>query len=191
MAKSERKRTMVYSNVNKKADSRSAFHNNDIIDLNNEIIIGLDNFPKRNYPNKHKKNINYKKINNGQAKENLKKNIKSNNTSDIYTKGNQFNESKNNTITMKSQKTTNVKLSRKKIRTIRKMSVLLVLNICLIAGIIYFFLSPVFDVKAIEILNNNNITSEQIINSAGIKTNENTFKFSKKEAEIYRKCKHR
>ena len=46
MAKNERKRTMVYSNVNKKADKKSASKNNDIINLDNEIVIGLNPLPK-------------------------------------------------------------------------------------------------------------------------------------------------
>ena len=50
MTKNERKRTMVYSNVNKgknkKADKKSASKSNDIIDLDNEIVIGLASFPK-------------------------------------------------------------------------------------------------------------------------------------------------
>ena len=43
MAKNDRRRTMVFSNVNKKADYKSASRNKQIIDLDDEIIIGIDN----------------------------------------------------------------------------------------------------------------------------------------------------
>ena len=46
MTKNERKRTMVYSNVNKKADKKSASKDNDIINLDNEVVIGLTRLPK-------------------------------------------------------------------------------------------------------------------------------------------------
>ena len=54
MSKGERRRTLVYSNVNKKADSKSALRNKDLIDLDDEVIIGL--------PNNNKSKKNSKKI---------------------------------------------------------------------------------------------------------------------------------
>lgn len=56
----ERRRTMVYSNVNKKAEMKSAFQRNDVIDLDDEVVIGLtknDN-SKNSKNNKIKKNKN-------------------------------------------------------------------------------------------------------------------------------------
>ena len=55
MSKGERRRTMVYSNVNKKADSKSALRNKNVIDLDDEIIIGLPNNNKSNKNSKSKK----------------------------------------------------------------------------------------------------------------------------------------
>ena len=52
MAKNERRRTMVYSNVHKKADSKSASQYKEKIDLDNEIVIGLEKPPKPNEKNK-------------------------------------------------------------------------------------------------------------------------------------------
>ena len=46
MSKNTRKRAMVYSNVNKKADKKSASNNNEIINLDNEIVIGLARLPE-------------------------------------------------------------------------------------------------------------------------------------------------
>lgn len=209
MVKSERKRTMVYSNVNKKADYKSASRNNELIDLDNEVVIGLKNYPKPKQ-NQNNKKKNYKNSKKGQADVTLKNRIedkqkvsrnpnkvkyekehnsKKNNkkTSASINKNNNKKESKN--IPIKNKNTSNSqiilqdKLRRKKIRAIKKMSVIALMAILLIGGIVYFFLSPVFNVKAIEVINNNYITSEQIISSSGIKVQENMFKFSKKDSQ--------
>ena len=59
MSKNERKRTMVYSNVKKKADSKSASKNGETIDLDEEVVIGLAGPSKAN--NADKKNKDKKK----------------------------------------------------------------------------------------------------------------------------------
>ena len=157
MSKNERKRTMVYSNVNKKADKKSA-SNNDIINLDNEVVIGLTRLPEpKEVVKKKKKEKNNKtnnaKLNNGQVK------------------------TKTQPITMQE------KIKMQKRRVIRKITTFSLLLIVLIGAFIYFLLSPIFNIKAIEVANNKNITSEQIINSSGIIINENMFKFSKKEVK--------
>ena len=170
MAKSERKRTMVYSNVNKKADYKSASRNNELIDLDNEVVIGLKNYPKpkQNQNNKNKKK-NYKNSKKGQA--------------DVTLKNRNEDKQKVNKNPSNPKIILQNKLRRKKIRAIKKMSVIVLMATLLIGGIVYFFLSPVFNVKAIEVINNNYITSEQIINLSGIKVQENMFKFSKKDSQ--------
>ena len=71
MAKNERRRTMVYSNVHKKADSKSASKNNDALDFDNEIFIGVKSFPKPTEVNKKKSNL--KKGKSGQPVDKQKK----------------------------------------------------------------------------------------------------------------------
>ena len=71
MSKGERKRTMVYSNVHKKADSKSASKKNEFSDFDNEVFIGVKSFPKPNEVNK--KRNNSKKGKSGQAVDNIKK----------------------------------------------------------------------------------------------------------------------
>ena len=168
MVKSERKRTMVYSNVNKKADYKSASRNNELIDLDNEVVIGLKNYPKPKQ-NQNNKKKNYKNSKKGQA--------------DVTLKNRNENKQKVNKNPSNPKIILQDKLRRKKIRAIKKMSVIALMAILLIGGIVYFFLSPVFNVKAIEVINNNYITSEQIINLSGIKVQENMFKFSKKDSQ--------
>ena len=63
MEKNERTRTMVYSNVNKnkKADKKSASKKSNIIDLDDEIVIGLAKFPEPDTGKSKKSNKKSKK----------------------------------------------------------------------------------------------------------------------------------
>jgi len=226
MAKNERTRTMVYSNVNKnkKADKKSA-SKNDVIDLDDEIVIGLARFPEpEDISDKKKKKKNKKaETKKNEVKKAIKKSKEdkqddeiefigdksaknkgtSSNKVDAEKKGNKQNnnskaENKNSKINKQvatnnknlntqkvNPKTTNIqqKIKKQKIRALKKMATCLFLTILLIGGFVYFLLSPVFNIKTIEVINNNNIPKDQIITSSGIILNENMFKMSKKEAE--------
>ena len=170
---------MVYSNVNKKADSKSASSKEDVINLDDEIVIGLASFPapdkEKNKNNKKKAKAAKKKENDGQAVPKTSSGIKKQN---LATNKNSIKK-ENGEPTM----TLNEKIRRAKIRVIKKISIFLLMMLLLIGGIIYFFLSPAFNVKTIEVVNNNHVKNEQIINSSGIRINENMFKFSKKEVK--------
>lgn len=161
MAKNERKRTMVYSNVNKKAkvnkkaDDKSASSKDNLIDLDNEFVIGMTSFPKPNGVEKKKKKIK------------IKKKVKK-------VEGQAVNKQ----VVSPQEK---IKIQKRK--AIKKMSTIFLLFILLIGGFVYFLLSPVFNTKKINVLNNNHLSSEQIVNVSGIKLNENMFKFSKKQAQ--------
>lgn len=208
MAKNDKKRTraMVYSNVNKKAGKKSASNNNDVIDLDNEIIIGLKTFPEPNRNTKKSKNKGNKSgqpVDNKMKKMKNAENLKTKNENIKYVNKNQQqnqkhkqnhnqNQSEKNYITQtiefngepeKTKLTRQQQIQIQKRRILMKIGIMILLIICLIGGTVYFFLSPIFNVKSIEVTNNTNITSEQIINMSEIKLNENTFKFSKKEAE--------
>lgn len=245
MAKNERKRTMVYSNVNKhgrnRADAKSASNNNEVIDLDEEFVIGLASFPKPEGAEKRNKNESEEEgTKSGQPVEKLSQKIKNrlfkkkknnndddeffigmedNNQSNVKKKSkkknmikkiiikNNQNKKDNESNTIKSnqpQKTNNATKKIKKInvnqnqkknipiskeerikmqkrRAIKRMSACALLLVLLIGGLVYFLLSPVFNVKSIEVVNNNHISSEQIINASEISLNENMFKFSKRE----------
>ncbi len=196
MSKNERRRTIVYSNVNKKADSKSASRNNDVIDLDNEIVIGLASFPPPQNGNKQKENKQKKrslsknkkngqaskKINNDILGKELKKQANKSNTK-VSNKNTSKQVANNKESVNKTKMTMEEKIRRKKIKILKRMSVVILMFVLLICGLVYFFLSPIFNVKSIEVTNNNYITKEQIINSSGIKMNENMFKFSKKEVK--------
>ena len=207
MSKNERKRTMVYSNVNKnakrKADTESASKNNEIIDLDEEFVIGLASFPKPDEKNQKKKNKKNKIKKSGQVVENIaskfsKKKLRKKSEEDFDTfigdERNKENIKKNKKkflkkITVnqenynKPQLTKQEKIKMQKRRAIKKMSMLLLLLILTIGGIVYFLLSPVFNVKSIQVVDNNYISSEQIASASEIALNQNTFKFSKKEVK--------
>ena len=69
------------------------------------------------------------------------------------------------------------KLKRKKrINIIIKSLVLLVI---LVGGCAFALTSPIFNIKTIEVLNNNIVSSEEIISLSELKTGENIFQFSK------------
>lgn len=207
MSKNERKRTMVYSNVNKnakkKADLKSASDKKDVIDLDEEIVIGLAKLPKPDEVNPKKKN---KAKKSGQVVRSIKskfikKKPKEESEDDIETfigdesKNKSQKESNKNkkkllkkiTVNQENynqpQLTKQEKIKMQKRRAIKRMSMLLLLLILIIGGTVYFLLSPVFNVKAIQVVDNNYISSEQIANASEIALNENMFKFSKKEVK--------
>ena len=176
MAKNDRRRTMVFSNVNKKADYKSASRNKQIIDLDDEIIIGIDN-PIRD--------TEKRKINKKQEKNN--KNIKPNDKQKRQIKDEKGKieiiepiidyEKTSHDLTFDEK----IRIQKKRI--IRKISTFLLILVLLIGGIVYLFMSPANKVKKIEVVNNVHISSQEIINSSSIKLEENMFKFSKKEVK--------
>ena len=203
MAKNDKKRTrtMVYSNVNKKkkADKKSASNSDDIIDLDNEIVIGLASFPKPEGAEK----INDKQDDgkSGQPVKrkffNFGKNKNKTNDEDTFigdtSKKDKSKEKQNKKVTKKIEfnKEKNIqpkiskqeKIKMQKIRAIKRMGACLLLFILLLGGLIYFFLSLVFNIKAIDVENNSHVSSEQITDLSEINLNTNTFKFSKIEAK--------
>lgn len=191
MAKIERTRTMVYSNVNKnkKADKKSA-SKNDIIDLDDEVVIGLAKFPEQDEISEKKKKKKQKKID--MKKNEIQDVIKKNKQNKVEDKLEFIgDETKKNKLKSDSKdkkqnfKTTILKqkIKKQKIKVIKKMATYLFLIIVLIGGFVYFLLSPIFNIKTIEVINNYNISKDQIINSSGILINENMFKISINGAE--------
>lgn len=252
----ERRRTIVYSNVNKKAEMKSAFPKKDVIDLDDEVVIGLtkNNARKNNKSKKTKSKANSKKNSSGNDElkalwesekeeikkeqqlekkkgksgfakkieklkkkeekkadeteflqekkdkqsnvnkkqlEKVKKQIKANQQMpQKKVQASNGGQQKNaNNAKPKSKQPQNNQLSiqerikRQKRRIIAKISFIAILVIIAIAGFVYFLLSPVFNIKNINVINNTNIPASEIINSSKISVNENMFKFSKREAK--------
>ena len=57
-----------------------------------------------------------------------------------------------------------------------------IITILIIVAIVLFFLSPIFNVKVINVNNNSKISSEEIISLSGILKEENTFKINKSKS---------
>ena len=172
MEKIEKKIAMLYSNINKRADSESAYSDKNESDWEDEVIIGIDNNSNKKKRAKHKKDRD--------AQENEAITHNSLNKKEKLSKKNNSNMLKSK---QKSKITVEEKIRRQKRRIIKKISTFLFLLILTLGAIVLLFLSPAFNIKSIEVINNNIISSEQIINLSGLSTNENILKFSKKETK--------
>lgn len=157
--------------INKKqrADIKSAHkksnnlnNRNTAINLDNEIIIGIPNIDKKEYLSKASKNKeeysgrkNSQKVKNANIKKSKNKKVK------------------------KIKKLTEKQIKRRKF--ILKIIKWTSLCIIIIGTIICIMISPIFNIKNIEVKNNQKISSEQIISLSGVKLDENTFKYSKRD----------
>lgn len=137
----------------RKTKNKNQKSNNDIINLDNEIIIGmtLKEEPKKNEKKRTKKTKKTKELTAKKIKK--KEQVKRNNKK----------EHKN--------KKKNIKLK------IIKWVFLLAL---LVTAIILFMLSSVFNIKSITVTNNKKISEQEIVSLSGLVKDENMFKISNK-----------
>ena len=157
MAKNTKKRAVIYSNVKenkKRAEAISRAQENQI-NLNDEVVIGLNRLP------------------NDDVK--TKKGLKSKNN-----KKNTINKNKNNPK-KSSNKNTHIGVRKRKILSIIKI---LIITGIFIAGIILFFKSSIFNIKSInvKIENNNILTESQIKDLSMINLGQNMYSISKKNS---------
>lgn len=165
--KNTRERKMVFSNVKsnkKKADEKSASNSNEIFDYNNEIVIGLKVLPEP-------------KIDKKQNNKSIKSNKVKDDELDIPFQKETQKVNKNNVHKKK-------KKNKKLIFKITKWTTLLLV---LIGGLICFLLSPVFNIKNINVYGNSKISTETIVSLSGISIDENMFKIRK--ADVINKIK--
>ena len=155
---------LLYSNNNKtkskSKNKKSKIKENDNdsrINLDNEIIIGLT--PKPPEPKKK----NSKVTSNKNKKQNNKKSGKKNKQVQTNKKSAKLNNKKNIVNKQKPKKT----------KKIIKWTCLIVI---ILATIILFMMSSVFNIKEIKVINNNIISAEEIINLSTLKTDTNMFK---------------
>lgn len=165
MAKSTKKRAIIYSNVkeNKKlAEEKQKIIQNQI-NLNDEVIIGFNNSEKsvkpKNKKKKKQKNSAMTNLNNGSVKRQKKSTKKTN---------------KNNKAKINPQQ-------RKKIILIIK--IIITISIILIA-VIVFLKSSIFNIKdiVISVENNNALTESQINALSHIYVGQNMFSINKKQS---------
>lgn len=147
---------------NKKTKTKKVQNdNNERINLDNEIIIGLTS---RKQDEKKQKNTRTKKTN---LKNKKIKNINNVGKHDCArtTKNNKNNLNKN-----KQQNTKN----KRKNRCVKWI----ILSLLLLTVIILFLMSNVFNIKQIVVVNNSKISSNEIINSSTLATGVNMFKIT-------------
>lgn len=79
----------------------------------------------------------------------------------------------------KINKKTNLKKKKIRVKIIKWTSLILLV----IGAILLLLLSDIFNIKEINVINNNRISSEEIIKLSGIQVNDNIFKFLKFKAK--------
>lgn len=79
-----------------------------------------------------------------------------------------------------SKKQAQILKKKKKIKKIIKWTSLLVI---IISGIVFSLVSPIFNIKEINVYNNEQISSETIISLSQLRIEQNIFKFNKKNVE--------
>lgn len=137
----------------KKTRKKQQDHKKDeLFNFDNEIVIGVTKLP-----------IEKDKIKNKAKKDNKKNKDKS--------KKNQNIKKKNNKKKQKKEKRNKIILNFIK---------WFFLIGALIGSIIFFMLSPLFNIQTINVLNNDKISTEKILSLAGIELGENTYKINKK-----------
>jgi len=150
-SKKKPKKQKDTNKTNKKKNKKTKT-NSQIINLDNEIIIGLT--PKVE-ESKKKKGKNTKKVSvNKATKKPIKKSAKK-------TKERREPRIKNKTVKSK----------------IVKWGILFIL---FIAAVILFLLSPVFNIKQIVVINNEKVSSEEVISLSNLNTGINMFKTTNK-----------
>ncbi len=178
--------------TNEKSKKKNTKDNN-ALDLDNEIIIGIKTLPQPNQ--KKSSNKKSKKSSNKKASvnnfDNL--NIKGSKVKKTNTKKKKSSTSKNKedvielnlgiedeNLKRKSSKKRKTAKQQEIAKNKRKIKFRIVkyttLVAILIGGGICFLLSPFFNVNEIVVIGNEKITKEEIISLSGIQLNENTFK---------------
>lgn len=174
-------------------------------DFNEEIVIGLKRIdndePKKNNKKREEKLANkhkQKKQQTRNAKLNSKKDADELDINDIYSKQNMKKQQTNQKIKTKennvnkkeqqkknSQKTKKLtpkqELARRKRKAILRLVKWTSLLIILIAGTIYTLLSPIFNIKSINVYGNSKIPNDEIVSLSRIQIEQNTFKYKKSE----------
>lgn len=151
---------------NNGADTNSASRKNETFDFDNEIVIGVTRIPKEE-PKQNKKQ--------SKVKNETNKNINQNKTRKRNT------ITKKNVNTRKTNENGKVKKSNKKTVIIKWLIKWTILLCALIASIIMFMMSPLFNIVEIQVLNNEKISTDTIISLSEISIGNNLYKISKKK----------
>jgi len=156
----------------------------EIFDLNEEIIIGINNKKAeekvKNKRGKHsmpsKKELKQKKEKKVE-KETKKTKKKTNKKIESKVKNKPVKRSAKKPVkkTVKINAKVNEEVKEK--RKMNKFVKIFIIVVLILLAAVLFLLSPVFNVNKITVKNNNKVTTEEIISLAGIQIGENTFKY--------------
>lgn len=159
--------------------------NDDMFNLDNEIVIGVTVLPDKNQKENGKKKS---------KKKSKKKQRKIENRKPEYDAKNKFDVTDSNLNRKRGQaQKKNVKRipyeeekkrrkKREKQFRVVKLILKILLLIAVIVGVILFlFISPIFNIKNIDVQGNNKINTEEIKSLSRLNLEENIFKFSSKK----------
>lgn len=169
--------------ASKKKKNEKSENNDDIFRFDDEIVIGITKIEDKSKDKKEKKKKEKEQKQDKKHKEQKIKDQNKKRKEQIATNQKQNKKNKSQNIKEQTQnkkrKTQNEKnqtknsKKNKKIVTVAKYSFLTIL---LLGTILYFMLSPVFNIKKITVKNNQLISEEEIISLSRITIEENTFK---------------
>lgn len=148
--------------------------NNDMFNIDNEIVIGVTVLPskdKKNNKNKNKKNKNFSKKDKFDVTDT--KQVKSN-----YSRNGQVKNKKR--ISYEEDKKRKQK-REKRYKILKSILKILFLFAIIIGILLFLFVSPVFNIKNIEVSGNKKINTDEIKSVSKINLEENILKFSSKE----------
>jgi len=158
--------------IKKGKHSKSDEKSDEIFNLNEEIIIGINS--KKSNSKKEKDKINVKK--NKEYTENKNNMINKENIEckkNSITKGKPHLDRKNKENNVNSNEYVRVKNNKWSYKVLK----IVIIIFLLILVFVILLLSPVFNIQKITIKNNNNVSEEAIINLSGIKLGDNIFKY--------------
>lgn len=92
------------------------------------------------------------------------------------------NNQKNNEEQQKRMTKKQAKILRKK-KKIKRIIKLITLLMIIIGGVVFALVSPIFNIKEINVVKNEQISSDTIVSLSQLKTGQNIFKYSSKKVE--------
>lgn len=165
--KKNKERTKKKVNKEKRADKKSA--QDETFDFDNEIVIGVT-IPKEENKKKHGKAHN-KKSKNKKVSNNQKDRIKAEN------KKTKKKEIKNKEKKAKENLEQSEKIKRPS--NFRAFVKWIILIIALIIALLFFLMSPLFNLSQIDVVNNQKLSRETIISLSNLEIGQNVFKTMK------------
>ena len=93
---------------------------------------------------------------------------------------NRNNQNKKQTQRRMTKKQAQLERKKKKIKRIIKWTTLFLL---IIGGIVFALVSPIFNIKEIQVINNNQIATETIVSLSQLQLGQNLFRFNKNKVE--------